>query len=67
MRLRKSKVAKKGIEPVINISIISTIVILLCRRLDINLDESQAQLITGGVITLGYGILRAFRNWWKHR
>ena len=67
MRLKKSKVAAKGIEPIVSIGVISAIVIGLCRRNGVELDESQAQLIAGSIITVAYGAFRALRNWWKNR
>jgi len=59
MRLKKRKVAAKGIEA----ASVTAIALLLANLIGVNIDE---KILNGGIvgaITLYYAV----KNWWKHR
>lgn len=59
----KRRTAKKVVEPVLSIGVITTALVSICSLLGIELEEA----VIGGTVTGLYAIWRGVRNWWKHR
>lgn len=59
-------IAYKGAEPVAVIGGISSLVVLLCKALGIDITEQMVAEIAAGAVTL-YAALKAIGNWIKNR
>jgi len=62
VRLRKSKVAGKGIEGSI-VVIVSCLVVAGLNKAGIELGETE----NGALVVVLVGAISAVKNWWKHR